>query len=68
MENCVALSQDFFNFFLFWHCVCKNVKNKPYFSMLDGIPVVSAIFPTRKDMGSKPMLWSKMFAQNIGDE
>lgn len=35
--------------------------------MFDGVPMVSAIFPTKKDLGSKPMLWNKMFAQNIGD-
>jgi len=29
-----------------------NVKNKPYFSIPDGMQVVSAIFPTREDLGS----------------
>ncbi len=36
--------------------------------MLDGMPMVSAIFPTKKDLGSKFMSWNKMFAHNIGDE
>jgi len=36
--------------------------------MLDGMLVVSAIFLAGEDMVSKLVLWSKMFAQNIGDE
>jgi hypothetical protein len=30
--------------------------------------VVCAIFPVGEDLGSKPMMWTKMFTQNIGDE
>ncbi len=45
-----------------------NVKNKPCFSLLNGMPVVSAIFPGGEDLGSKPVLWNKTFAQNIGNE
>jgi len=36
--------------------------------MFDGMPMVNAIFPTWEDLGSKLVLWSKTFAQNIGDE
>jgi len=35
--------------------------------MSDGMLVVNAIFLTWDDLRSKPMLWSKMFAENIGD-
>jgi hypothetical protein len=33
-----------------------NVKNKPYFSMHDGVPMVSAIFPPKEDIRSKHVL------------
>jgi hypothetical protein len=45
-----------------------NVKNKPYFSVFDGMPMVSAMFPRKEDLGSKHVLGSKTFAHNIGDE
>jgi hypothetical protein len=32
------------------------------------MPMVCAIFPVGEDLWSKAMLWTKMFAQNIGDE
>jgi len=32
------------------------------------MPMVNAIFYIRKDLGSKLMMWSKMFVQNIDDE
>jgi hypothetical protein len=31
------------------------INNKPYFLVLDGMPMISAIFLVRKDLGSKPM-------------
>jgi hypothetical protein len=67
--NSVALRQNsgmccfvvgFLKKFPFWLSVYNNLKNKPCFSMLDGMPMVSAIFPT----GSKMF----MFVHNIGDE
>jgi hypothetical protein len=43
----------FFIFLIF--CNVINLKNKPYLSMLDGMPMVDAIFLAREDLGSKPM-------------
>jgi len=36
--------------------------------MFDGMLVVSAIFLTWEDLGSKLVLWGKTFVHNIGDE
>jgi hypothetical protein len=32
------------------------IKNKPYFLMLDGMPMVNAIFHAREDLRSKSLL------------
>jgi hypothetical protein len=36
--------------------------------MPNGRPMVNAIFPTWELLGSKLVLWWKMFKQNISDE
>jgi hypothetical protein len=36
--------------------------------MLNDILVVCAIFHVGEVLESKPMMWTKMFVQNIGDE
>jgi hypothetical protein len=33
----------------------RNLKNKPYFLVLDGMPMVSAILRVGEDLGSKTM-------------
>jgi hypothetical protein len=33
-----------------------HIKNKLFFVVHDGMPMVSAIFHAREDLGSKPML------------
>ncbi len=60
-------TQFFFSYF-FDYVYALNVKHKPYFSALDGMPMVSAIFHAKEDLGSKHVLWSKTFVHNIGEE
>jgi hypothetical protein len=55
MKNYIILLQGFKNIFLFDFMYVINVKNKPYFLALDGMPMVSAIFHVREDLGSKLM-------------
>jgi hypothetical protein len=45
-----------------------NVKNKSYFSMPDDMLVVNVIVLAWDDLRSRPMLQSKTFPHNIGDE
>jgi len=41
--------------FVFDFLYVLNIK-KPYFSIFDNTPVISAIFPAREDLRSKPVL------------
>jgi hypothetical protein len=52
-ENCDVLSKGFYYFFLFGFVHAINLKNKPCFSTLDGMPVVNVVFPTREDVELK---------------
>ncbi len=53
-----------FNFFLFWFCVCNNLKNKLYFLVHDDMPMVSVILLAREVLGSR----SQTYVVNISDE
>jgi hypothetical protein len=55
MKNYIILLQGFKNIFLFDFMYAINVKNKPCFLVLDGMPKVSAIFHVGEDLGSQPM-------------
>ncbi len=68
MENYIILPHGFLINSLFDFVYAINLKNKPWSSMPNGRPMVNAIFPTWELLGSKLVLWWKMFKQNISDE
>jgi len=57
---------EFFFFFDFEYAI--NVKNRPYFSVPNGMTMVNATFLARESLRSKLVSWSNEFVQNIGDE
>ncbi len=65
-KNCACFVAGFF--FPLYFVYPINVKNKPSFSMSDGMLVVSAIFLAGEDLELKLVLQSKTFMQNIDDE
>jgi hypothetical protein len=55
MKNYAILLQGFKNISLVYFVYAINIKNKPNMLVLDGMPMVSAIFLAREDLGSNPM-------------